>query len=541
MGKSTSAVATYGSYPSPDSENDGGVSAASPEAETSPAAAERDASACDPVSAKMQRRANRRQKSHSPEVWEDVKPHIEQLYLRENLRLKDVMAILVQQQGFHASVKMYKTKLAQWKFFKNNRQIDVASILKLQRQRQKIGKDSTFRRNGRPVNLDAYIKRSGLPPVELLKEAQLDHLPPTVRCRTPSLREMPPPDELRLQEAYITWSTDQPFIPPSYDAMYLKDLDRYHKGEAMNSVSLLTHGCWLLTIGRISEGGELCRRAFTKIDLILDRSAHFAVYELFGAISRYPDPGIYRALWQYLVKRMDDMGRVGRVNQKLRRILDAFAKLSQDYSLEYNVAMLQLTRRFSSEQGRGMFDGKPFDYTLIQPWDVLPMDESYYHRYYLNQKEWKADEIPTATLDHSLEGVEARWNLRADLLIIFGNQTAWMEGKISRIALKMLGDMPQDPPPRYSQFVCYYAMALNNRALCRGTKAKVNTCHKLAREYLQAAAKIQCEAWEPGKNYYETLTLLESWHLEAGDEDEAEKTRLKRDRECHMAFQDLRL
>lgn len=385
---------------------------------------------------------------------------------------------------------MYKTKLAQWKFFKNNRQADVASILKLQKQRQKIGKESTFRRNGRPVNLDAYIRRSGLPPADVLKEAQPDELPPTVRCKTPLLREIRPPDELVLQEAYANWSVYHPLMPPKLDTNYLEDLDQYHKGEAMHSVSLLTHGCWLLTIGRLSEGGQFCRRAFETIDRVLDRSAHFAVYELFGAVSRYPDPGIYGALWQYLVNRLDDMGREGRVNDKLWRILAAFAKLAREYSFERNVEMLKLTRRFSSKQGRGTLDGKPFDYTLIQPWDVLPMDESYYHRYYLNQGQWTADAIPTAML-YGPEGPRPPWNLRADLLIMFGNQTAWMDDKISTIALKMLGEMPSDHPPRYLQFACHYAMALNNRALCRGTKARVNTCHKLARENLQAAAKSE--------------------------------------------------
>lgn len=87
MGKSTIAVAASRSYPSPDSEQDGRVSAASTGAETSPAA-ERNSDSCQPVSARTQRRANRRQKSHSPEVWEDVKPDIEQLYLKDNLRLK---------------------------------------------------------------------------------------------------------------------------------------------------------------------------------------------------------------------------------------------------------------------------------------------------------------------------------------------------------------------------------------------------------------------------------------------------------------------
>lgn len=50
---------------------------------------------------------------------------------------------------------------------------------------------------------------------------------------------------------------------------------------------------------------------------------------------------------------------------------------------------------------------------------------------------------------------------------------------------------------------------------------------------------MQREAWDAGKNYYETLALLESWQLEAGEEKEAESTRMKRDIECQKAFEAL--
>ncbi|KAJ2985391.1 hypothetical protein NUW58_g5556 [Xylaria curta] len=54
-------------------------------------------------------------------------------------------------------------------------------------------------------------------------------------------------------------------------------------------------------------------------------------------------------------------------------------------------------------------------------------------------------------------------------------------------------------------------------------------------------AIVQSKAWAAGKNYYETLTLLEAWHREAGDEEGAEATRIKRDTECAKAFEDLYL
>ncbi|KAI1346084.1 Clr5 domain-containing protein [Xylaria sp. FL0043] len=527
------------SYPSPDSDKDVASSAASTRAET-PTVAGTDPKSSERVPTDAQQLSNRRRKSHSPEAWEAVKADIGRLYLQENRRLKDVMAILEEQRGFYASPKMYKTKLTQWKFFKNNRQADVANLLHLQRHRLAMGKESTFRRNGRAVDVAAYMKRKGLRPVDLLEGAKPSELPPTLRCRTPPQPPLLPkrieaPDEFRFQEAYLHWSLDHPLMPPQMDASYFKELDRCHDSEAMRSVALLTHGCWLFSIGKMNEGGSFCRRAFFTIDSVLDGSAHFAVYELMGAVSRYPDLGIQRALWSYLASYA---AKISGVNNRLQRMLDAFTKLTRNFSIEHNVAVLHWSRRFSSEQSNGMFDGRPFDYTLIRPWDILPMNRSYYHRYYLNQGVWGADTIPTATI-FSPEGDGDSWSLRADLLLILGNQTAWADQRICEIARIMLDQMPSDNPPRYLQFICLYALAHAHWARCREKRARLGPDHKLARAYLQKAAEVQSQAWPAGKNYYETLTLLEAWHREAGDKEEAEATRRKRDTECQNAFKEL--
>ncbi|KAJ2969558.1 hypothetical protein NUW58_g9960 [Xylaria curta] len=87
MGKLTCTATMCRSYPSPDSDGDVVASAASTEAETSPAT-ERDSASCEPVSTNAQQQGNRRRKSHSPEAWEAVKADIARLYLEENRRLK---------------------------------------------------------------------------------------------------------------------------------------------------------------------------------------------------------------------------------------------------------------------------------------------------------------------------------------------------------------------------------------------------------------------------------------------------------------------
>ncbi|GAW26785.1 putative Clr5 domain protein [Rosellinia necatrix] len=440
---------------------------------------------------------------------------------------------------------MYKTKLTQWKFFKNNRQSDVANLLYLQQHRLAMGKESTFRRNGRTVDVSAYIRRKGLRPVDLLEAAQSGDLPPTLRCGTPPPPPSPPrlpkqiqaPDDFLLQEAYLFWSLDNPFVPPPLDRNFSRQLDIYHKSDAVRSVALLTHGCWLLSIGKIQEGGGFCRRAFASVDSVLRGAAHFAVYELMEVIRRYPDPGIHRALWNYLAAYA---ARTNGLNPNLKRVLAAIANLAGNSDMDHSLLMFQWARRIPSMQSNGTFDGKPFDYTFIQPWDMLPMDRSYNHRYYMNQGLWTVENIPTATMPN-LEEVGDPWNLRADLLVVFGNQTAWADDRIPALALKMLDQVPEDRPHGYLHFVCLYALAQNNRARCRDGKAQFDCDHKLARNYLRQAADVQSQAWQPGKNYYETLTLLEAWHLEAGDKEEAEATRTKRDVECQKAFENLHL
>ncbi|KAI1432879.1 hypothetical protein GGR50DRAFT_671706 [Xylaria sp. CBS 124048] len=448
------------------------------------------------------------------------------------------MAIL-EERGFSASTKMYKTKLTQWKFYKNNRKTDVANILYMQRYRRAMGKESSFRRNGRKIDVDAYIRRKGIQPTELLKVARPGALPTMLRCRTPPrtlstmiFRTIDPPDDLVLQEVYQQWSLEPRVMPPQFNSSYLHDLDQYHQGDALNSVKHLTHGCWLMSIGKIVEGGAFCRQAFNSIDSILKSSAHFAIYELLSAASRYPDINIHRALWGYL---SEYAGKLNTVDDKLRRVLAAFAKVARNYGAEFNVQMMQWGRRFASTQSNGSFDGEPFDYTLIQPWDMLPVSHSYQHRYYLSQIPWEVEGIPTAAIYSPDEGEEP-WDLRADLLIMLGTKTRWADDRISTIALKMLAKMPTDNPPRYLQFVCLYALARNNRARCRGYAAYSSTDHKLAREYLKQAVNVQYESWPAGKNYYETLTLLETWHLEANDHQAAELTRERRDFDCQNAF-----
>ncbi|KAF3065938.1 Maltose permease MAL31 [Daldinia childiae] len=288
-----------------------------------------------------------RKRTHAPEVWETHKAEIGRLYLDENKRLKDVMEIMENRWGFRASQKMYKTKLTQWKFFKNNRQADVANLLYLQRHRLAIGKESTFRRNGKLIDVEAYMRRRGVSAFDLVEVADSGDLPPTVRCRTPPSipRLLDSPGDLCIKERFFQW-TSQKFIKPRpIDTDYLKKLDAHHTSNALLSVQLLTHGCWLFSEGRNQEGGWFCRGAFALLHHILETSASLSFFEMMMAIQRYPNAEIMRELWSYLSRYA---AAIDGVNQPLHRVLVSFARFSQQHSLEHNTNVLDWALQWAS-------------------------------------------------------------------------------------------------------------------------------------------------------------------------------------------------
>ncbi|KAI2633603.1 hypothetical protein GGS26DRAFT_52621 [Hypomontagnella submonticulosa] len=489
-----------------------------------------DDSSSSPARMPASTKRGHRKTTHSADAWEAHKAEIARLYLDENKRLKDVMEIMESQWGFRASQKMYKTKLTQWKFFKNNRQADVANLLYLQRHRLAIGKESTFRRNGKVIDVEAYMRRRGISAFDLVEVADSGDLPPTVRCRTPPSvpRLLDPPDDLMIKERFFQW-TSQKFVKPRpVETGYLKRLDLHHTSRALRSVQLLTHGCWLFSTGRNQEGGNFCREAFALLHHILETSAFLSFFEMMMAIQRYPNAEIMKELWSYLSRYAS---AIEGVNQPLFRVLTSFSKFSQQHGLEHNINILDWALQWASGRFNSSFDGKPFDYTMLKPWDLIPVGESY-HRYYLCLNRWEVDLIPTATIPN-LDTYEDPSNLRADLLLILGNQSNWNDDRISKVALKVLEqNQSSSKPSDYLEFVCLYATARHNKMRSADDDATTSIDHRLAREYLQLAADLQRRAWPAGKNYYETLTLLECWYREAGDYEAADATRRKRDEDC---------
>ena len=89
------------------------------------------------------------------DVWEDVRPFIEQLYLVEEIDLKSLIRILEINLGFTATEQMYKKRLKSWgyrKYYKASEKEALARAIRTRQQHKVKLTDLTLR--NRPVKLD---------------------------------------------------------------------------------------------------------------------------------------------------------------------------------------------------------------------------------------------------------------------------------------------------------------------------------------------------------------------------------------------------
>ncbi|KXJ89043.1 hypothetical protein Micbo1qcDRAFT_13961 [Microdochium bolleyi] len=490
----------------------------------------------------------RRQKPLSPELWESHKHEICRLYLDENKRLKDVMEIMARDKGFHASPKMYKTKLTQWKFFKNNRQSDVANILSLQKRRSAMGKDTIVQRNGKLIDVHGYMKRKGITAEDLntsittIPETQTD-LPPTLDCRTPPpspplvlSRGMTPTDDQGVRELLHQWAVPRVHMYRNVERWFLNLIDDHRQSSAMESVRLLTESCYLFSLGQNKEAGELCRSGFELVHNVLEERAALSFFELVIMVLRYKNADVARELWKYLSKYA---ATCKDVNHPFRRALTALSDYSAKNSFEETAHVLRWTLQWPATRFGGRLDGRRFDYSVLHPWDLIPVNCDY-HRYYIYLHLWDSDDIPTATVPGLTEFSDAGY-LRADLLLAYGTMEEWYNEKIPRLAHIMIeNDRSTGSNCIYLQWVCLYAIAKFHKANSARLQDDLRRDElKLAIYYLQMAADLQGRHWPPGRNYHETLATLEEWSMEAGDKLTADYAQSKRDETPGHAVEDV--
>ncbi|KAH7035864.1 uncharacterized protein B0I36DRAFT_97442 [Microdochium trichocladiopsis] len=444
--------------------------------------------------------------------------------------------------------KMYKTKLTQWKFFKNNRQSDVANILSLQKRRSAMGKDTIVQRNGKLIDVHGYMKRKGITAEDLatgvpvVTETQSD-LPPTLDCRTPPpsppmvlSRGMTPTDDQVVRELFHQWAVPRVHMYRNVERWFLNLIDDHRDSSAMESVRLLRESCWLFSQGKHQQAGELCRSGFELVHHVLEESSALSFFELIIMVLRYQNADVAKELWKYLSKYA---ATCRDTNHPFRRALTALADYSQKNTFEETSHVLRWTLQWPATRFGGRLDSRRFDYSVLHPWDLIPMNCDY-HRYYMYLHLWDSDDIPKATIPGLEEFSDAGY-LRADLLLAYGTMEDWYHEKIPRLAHTMIDDdRASGANCIYLQWVCLYAIAKYHKASAwrlEGTMRRDEL--KLGIYYLQMAADLQARNWPHGRNYQETLAILEQWSRDAGDNATADSAVAKQSEIHSQAVEDV--
>lgn len=104
----------------------------------------------------------------TPAEWDHIKPIFTDLYINQGKRLRDVQSILLSRHNFHATPKMYKSRITKWhlkKYVKTTEKEDIVTAIKNSNFEGEDLQSITF--DGRPARLDLvrrYCKRTGAHP-----------------------------------------------------------------------------------------------------------------------------------------------------------------------------------------------------------------------------------------------------------------------------------------------------------------------------------------------------------------------------------------
>ena len=130
-----------------------------------------------------------------PEDWIRVQAHIRQLYVVEQKPLKEVSRILASQHGFHATHRMYKSRIQAWKFDKKFKETEWRQIIEIwRRRRDEEGKESIFKIRGRTVTsakIRKFLKRKKIDEGEFLSSIEDSEPLPEIICWTPAASPTP--------------------------------------------------------------------------------------------------------------------------------------------------------------------------------------------------------------------------------------------------------------------------------------------------------------------------------------------------------------
>lgn len=227
---------------------------------------------------------------------------------------------------------MYKTHFTTWGFFKNNREKDVATLLKLKHARDVARKPSVIFRSGKPVDIqqiNRYLRRKTVDPHALIQVRNNDELiriASHICVRTPSpvpesANLLFPPGNLRDKEMILLninqWYTIWVHETSALVSQNFPLPRLFHSGQTIGSCVLdsmfllLQRGLKLFQVNRFAEGGTYVRNAFVLVDTLFrtaasgsrgDRQQLAWIFRLWKLVTELLPHDISRLLMTHILK-----------------------------------------------------------------------------------------------------------------------------------------------------------------------------------------------------------------------------------------------
>ncbi|KAK5050357.1 hypothetical protein LTR84_003638 [Exophiala bonariae] len=144
--------------------------------------------------------------TYTAEQWLEHRDRITNLYVEEELTLKQVRTILEEDHQFPATERQIKRKIKEWNLDKNIKDEEMRMILQHKQFRNdNYGKDSIFYVRGRLVDykkIQRFIQRKGSASLSVLPDRSLLSLPEDIICQTPT--DETPPSFLKIDVQEFT-------------------------------------------------------------------------------------------------------------------------------------------------------------------------------------------------------------------------------------------------------------------------------------------------------------------------------------------------
>ncbi|KAI1460512.1 hypothetical protein F4805DRAFT_417743 [Annulohypoxylon moriforme] len=439
---------------------------------------------------------------------------------------------------------MYKAKFAQWGFVKNNKHKDVAMMLRLQRERGAVGKTTTFRRHGRSVDIETYMKRKGVANFDLVTPVTDADLPAYLRALTPppaDPRHMTLPSHLHAQEVLVSCFKD--LTLSRYDSTvatesFENDFDLYFDGELCEATRDFSRACWFFSRNHNSHGALLSQRAFASLHLILKSPSALGLFDLLVASVISPDYGLVKELWKYLAGYAEVI--LGSSNT-LCRLFKALNEVFRNNPLETGVDFI-----FNCmESIIGMLlETNDFAQTVVPSITFFLLGDLIL----FNSSRTNLPSLQRAVTSVStLSSSQGKQPCPSVVRFIEPAGYLWQNGPYddhsAQLAYSSL-QLVDEVSDRYdwTYWVSWRVIAHFHRSRCDvdGSAPGHHPRHALARYALERAI----DAAEAGRGFsesqiFENMQTLETWHREAGDTAQELAVRQRREKGLHDYYQSL--